>query len=170
MDECPVCDFPEADDLHVILDRIEDPSLIVTLACDFAERVREITPDPAETDEWLAAVRRCGADRASVGPDVLEAAEEAVRASWVVADAASGEKLNAAWAVWGAAGTINTPTWAQAMNVATDAAMAAANLPRSHQAENKWQLEHTRKLVCTCPVPLAAASFGSRIRNSLLAA
>jgi hypothetical protein len=53
---------------------------------------------------------------------------------------------------------------ARAMKAA-ERAMVATGSP---VAEREWQLEHTRKLACTCLV-LESGPLGSRSRNSLLA-
>lgn len=171
MDKCPAHDFPETDDLRVILDRIDDPSLIINLACDFANHVRNMTPNPLDTDKWLLAVRRSCADQASAGLDVLENAEEAIKASRIAVDTAVGPAFYAAGAVSYAAQTIVQPTSARAIDIANDAALQAVmavTTDAAERAEHKWQIRHTRKRACTCLV-LEPAPPGARSRNSLLA-
>jgi hypothetical protein len=160
--ECPVCDFPEAADLRTILERIGDPGLIVALACDFAARVSDISPDPLETDRWLEAARNWRTDKT--------AAETATRAAWVAADAAKGPAFSgAAWAVWSACATTDIQTSTQAVQAAADAATARIDASGvGWKAEREWQLEHTRKLACTCITSKTNPSE-TRSRNSLLA-
>jgi hypothetical protein len=164
MSVCPICDFPETNDLRAILDRIENTGggdLIVNLACDFAERIIDVTPRSDSSYKWLLAARRCGGARIS--------ASKALSAAWVAAEAATGTASNAAWAVWHAVGTAETPTGAKAINAAADAALAAQYLPGgSSDSEQEWQLEHTRKLACICSI-LVPTPLDARSRNSLLA-
>jgi hypothetical protein len=91
----------------------------------------------------------------------------ALRSAWVAADSATGRReFNAAWAIWYAIDAAFMPSVVKVMDVA----MNAANAMDDSAAEREWQLGHTRKLACACLTPFAAPSFGSRIRNSLLAA
>ena len=156
MDKCPICNFPETDDLQAILERIDTPDLLVTLACDFAERVCEKTSNPAQSHTWLKAARDWRIDRV--------AANEAERAAWAAAANASVKKLaaNAVWYATLAATSIQSPK-ADHATIAASKAMGALG---SHERE--WQLDHTRELACAC-IALATGPEGARSRNSLLA-
>jgi hypothetical protein len=157
MDACPVCDFPDPGAVRTLLERIADPDLIITLACDFAERVADLTADPSKTRKWLQAARNWRGNP--------KAAEEARKAAWVEADAAAVAGGNTApWAAWYALHTATDREEPRASNAAADAADATDD----PEAERRWQLEHTYKLACICR-ETKTLSIGTRGRLSLLA-
>lgn len=161
--ECPVCDFAKTDNLWTILDRIDNPDLIINLACDFAARVRDISPNPLETDRWLDAARNWRSDRA--------AADASASAARVAAEKATGPFFSsAAWAVWQAVSAVGEPRVTKARTAAADAATARIDASGvDWAAEREWQQEHTCELACTCVAILTARELGTRSRNSLLA-
>ena len=165
MFECPICDFPETDDLRTILDHINDPSAIVPLACDFAERVVDLTRDPTDSRAWLQAARDWEADRAAA-----QQAAAISRAAWVRSEKAeqvSMAEVAATWAAWCAISTA-VVTDETAASMAMRAAEWARDASDNHDGEAAWQRKHVRTVACTCTWMMSTPS-GARNRNSLLA-
>jgi hypothetical protein len=172
MDKCPSCDFADGS-LGALLLRIDDCDLLITLACDFAERVADLTPDPSKTREWLQAARVWETD-----PEATNEAREAASAAANVVDAATNG------AAWAAANAVSQAAWSMVRSAivaeasAASAAINAAALAESAvnaadaadaTAECEWQLVHVQELACTCPAIPEVGQPGPRGRNSLLA-
>jgi hypothetical protein len=56
MDKCFTCEC-SATELWELLENIDDLAILHELACDMAERVADLTPDPAQAKAWIAAAR-----------------------------------------------------------------------------------------------------------------
>ena len=168
--ECPVCDFPESKDLQNILERLTNTKLIVTLACDFAERVCNLISNHTEAKEWLRTTRDWRSRRRTATVTTAKAARSAsAQLLWAKETKAERDALLAiAWAA-------DTANWACRVTEAKSlpeakeagrAAEAATGETDDPEAERAWQLEHTRRLVCYCPV--WACPDEPRSRKSLL--
>ena len=160
-DTCPVCDNPETSVL-LLIDRINDPDLLVTLACDFAERTLNMPPYPIATSEWLRTIRDWR--------DNPQAVQELRR---MMAGANSGVEA-AFQTAKTAIATIGrrSPAWAIAdVKAATRKTAKITGMmgKGSNPDETKWQLEHTKVQACTCLLPRNAHPQDGRSRNSLLA-
>lgn len=168
MRKCPTCDWPTSD-LRTLLDHVEDPDTLVTLACDFADRVAGWARDPAQARAWIETARHWRDSSHAARSAAIEAerqwtdiwgggwsimSQEALR-SVKAATTAASEAIE-----WGITG---------ALDDTLEAADAAARAEAGRKPEGDWQLRHARELACTCPAPLAAAPAGLRSRNSLLA-
>jgi len=168
MAKCPVCDYPSGD-IQALLERISDPGLLIGLACDFAERVVEMAPDPAQAMAWLQATRLWAAS-----PDALKKIQEDARQVAIKTVWSDAKAARAAWsavrAVAAATRVVMTDTGqAQAEEAEEAAGEAFDAVIDAPERERAWQLEHTRTLACTCPLSPDAAPPGPRNRRSLLA-
>lgn len=165
-------------DIWVLLERIDDPDLLLTLACDFVERVANLTPDEAQTRAWIEATR---AWRDS--PAAADAATRAYRRAKKpqtftarmmqrLVRAKTGKALEAVrWAAL-APSLIETPRTAEGLDVREAAKWAATwsvNASEDPSAERDWQRSHTRELACTCSAPYKPLPDCPRSRRSLLA-
>jgi hypothetical protein len=96
-----------------------------------------------------------------------ETAYTATRVNGLLAREVEPAKWSAARAVWAAAATA-----APLADTASDAAWTAREAAAAAEdpaAENKWQLSHTRELVCNYPRIPEVGQPGPRGRKSLLA-
>ena len=167
MSECLICDFAD-DSLGALLRRVDDSGVLITLACDFAERVVDLVPDPIHAGHWLRAARMWR-EYPAAREGAREAAQEATMAAGALKTTeAKSSKWSAAEAVWAAIETASS----KGANVADHAvwtALKASEAADDPVVEREWQLAHTRELACTCP-PIPEGDLACRRgRNSLLA-
>lgn len=164
---CPVCNSPEIKDLKDLLDRIDDPNAIVSLACDFAEHVFNATSPPMAV-QWLQVVRMwqnnpCAAE------EVREQAEEA---AWSVKEVSPQEGV---WAIEAAAAAVEFASDGDMgmligeAGKAAGSAVVAAQRFGDEEAEHAWQMDYVRALLCTCVVIPAITLPEDRSRISSLA-
>ena len=179
MSKCPACDFPHST-VQALLGRIDNLELLVTLACDFADRVVGRSLRPTEARERLRAAR----EWESKPKEALRAADKALALMNTLekddlAEIAKGTTLRArataavAWATWAASWAIAArkssepeETIKEVQQVAGDVAEAAGWV--AYDSERKWQLNHAEELACTCPRVPKIGLPGIRGRNSLL--
>jgi len=181
MIQCPVCDPFEAKDVQTVASRLKQrPLLLITLACDFAERACDQAPNPAQAREWLRAARDWKSDQEIPEANAVAAweiylgtgdVETAARAAAnAVAEAVGAANAAAAAERCSRLGATQAESEALiwATNAVVSAAEATASIAASLEDERTWQIEHMRALTCIC----AAAEIGlpgSRSRKSLLA-
>ena len=169
MSSCPVCD-QQPSDYAELLERIGDPSLLTTLACDAAGRVAHLTREPARSRAWLDVARAWQSN-----PEAVTQAFEAVRAeeTEVLGDGSgplTTQKATIALsdAVLAAKYASDDPDWQR--EPVGWAAIRAAQAATNPKAEELWLLRHARRLACACPPKLIEADPASpRLRQSLLA-
>ena len=183
MCQCPVCKALDAGSFGQALARVADRALLIELACDFAEHVACLTPEPVQAKSWLEATRDWN--------DNPKAAAEAAQSScsatlgWKTKAAATRESVN--WATCWALSAVECATealtadetWtARAVkNVADWACSAKGWKPGISQPvaasapERAWQKEQVRRLACerVLAQPAQSISNDSRSRKSLLA-
>lgn len=155
---CPVCGFPETERLSSILGRIEGSDLLVTLICDFSERVCDSTLSPAQAREWLRAARNWRTDI-----EAARAARAEAKPEDLVRHPSKSIIRGALWAATNAQWVSDATIRAVAISIAT----AAVKVTSDHDAEQEWQIAHTRALACTCPA-MSPVILESRSRNSIL--
>jgi hypothetical protein len=159
---CPVCDFDSADALS-ILGHIDDLSLLVTLTCDFADRIADKPFDPQATKERLLAARNW-----KENPQAMLEADKVAWASGVsVGNAVKVAKCALMFSKARSAPK-KEALLVSARELAQEAAQVTAQCFTNYNAECRRQAKHARALACTCADRRKV--FGSRLRNSLLAA
>lgn len=148
-----------------ILGRIDDHGLVVTLVCDFAERVCDLSPDPTKARECLRVARDEKGARTMAR---ATARAEAMSKAAGKAGAAPGEQwaIEAVKLAMFAAGGGETWITARAAEAVLNALKQTSQIEAD--IEYNWQLAHTRELACSCVEPVIVVS-GTRSRNSLLA-
>ena len=168
MTKCPVCDYPETDDIRVLLERIGDPALCVELAVEAAESVSHLTDNPSRTRKLLACARAWRKDPASIiesrdrftsplehnstRDKALWACSAALQVAYVAASGSNGGNRN--WVF--AAGALE---WAaKAQGVEEKDLARLVRLPES-----------VKQSVCTCPALPEGDLTHQRGRTSLLA-
>jgi hypothetical protein len=174
MNECPVCGFPSTE-LCELLENIDDLSVLNGLACDMAERVADLTPDPSLSKAWIMAARSGQITKTQVGKamstwitaqDVWEKTGEEYGVGHPLEKAESSSR----------AVTLITPdakaqTTQEELEGARDrvweAAAAEEETATDLGAERAWQIRRVKERACTCR-PLKGVLAGSRSRNSLL--
>jgi hypothetical protein len=168
MSECPVCDFPKDEVIYPLIDRIDDEDLQITLACDFAEHVADLTEDPDISRGWLDAARgrkenSAALERARVRAERARREEPREPGSMSAKTWAAIAVQRALWAALhpGTSHKALSETW----NAAANAAWATEDRPD----EVDWQVSHMRELACTCRHTPAAGPPCDRNRVSLLA-
>jgi hypothetical protein len=161
--DCPVCDF-EVCDIRTLIERVESRDLLITLACDVAERIVCLTSCPARARKWLVAVR-AWQDSPKAASRANTSALNAVNVLKKETPATSA--LRAVWAAtWAAeAGGALSLT----KSIVSSTTTFAAGACEDPYSENEWQLHHAHQLFCTCPPAFKADQMGPRGRRSLLA-
>ena len=162
---CPVCDHNDLS-VQALLSRLDDLDTIITLSCDFAERVVGQAQDPSEAARWLAIAHKWRDN-----PNEVRVVTEAARAWSPKTAARQGRE---AWAagntmLWATAAAGMAGTAGASARALEKTAKYAALATLDEAAEGKWQLAHARKLACICNPPMPPEFFESRSRNSSLA-
>lgn len=165
--DCPVCSSP-ACGLETLIENVSatDYNLLVSLACDFADHVAQRAKNPDQATEWLEVARAWSTSPEQVR-GALDAAWEVVtnqgsRNTQEKADTAVWTAIEAAAAA--AQGKEARPVAAWTRSCAQ---WAIAAMGKGRGQEAAWQLNHIRRLACTCQIKVDP--IGSRSRNSLLA-
>jgi hypothetical protein len=181
MSKCPICDFPSSD-VQGLLARLQDSSLLVNLACDFAGRVVNLVPDPACATAWLDAARG-----ELTEDEALRIANEAKEAFWE-AESQEGKitgwpsprvwAANAIWSVCTACVAVAGRREARQVEAvkasvsrswAIKAAEEAAKASGRPSYERAWQLKQIASRACICVTLIAPNPTDPRLRTSLLA-
>jgi hypothetical protein len=164
MSKCPVCDHP-LDDVQTLLELIDSPDLLVTLALDFAEHVARLSPYPSETRARLGLSREWKAN-----PEMAYFAD-AAWADYVASERAARAAAEAEKAAERAAIEAIDHQGPGVVVKATQAAAgwAIASVEAGQEVaerERVWQRTHIEALACTCEPPLeAGAQDRSRISS-----
>ena len=158
-----------------ILKRLNDPNLLVRLACDVADRIVGQTPDPITAARWLAGARAW-----QESPHIIE---EGYRAGWgssighPIWTARERPAADCIHQVLGAAVRATKEGDNRLRDIVGRVELAAIaaryvfdTAPGGYAAEGDWQHAHLRATCCTCPPVLKASPGGGRLRTSLLAA
>jgi len=170
---CSICNASEGR-LEELLRSLTDPALLVTLACDFAERVCGETPDTEQSRAWLASARAWQDQPESAAQATDEAGET------------SNTAVSAANSAWAATCAVSSATWiaVEAVKARADEsedipphiAAELARIPNWVAAakgyspeERTWQLRHVQELACTCLTLVASDPSSPRFRPSTLA-
>lgn len=160
---CPFCE--QDSDIDTLLRLIKDEDLLVTLACDMAERVIYLTPDPGAADDSLRKAR-AWQDEPSALNFSHRAAEEARNGLRLVESiAAQNAVFHASGCAMAAVVGIRRQCVERATQAAMHARVARVEAEQSPVQEEAWQRAHIRVFACTC----VRACPNDRSRISLLA-
>ena len=176
MRKCPICDYP-AETNEEVLRRL-DSDLLVRLSCDLAEHILDLTASPHAAARALATARNWKGNA-----DILhQTAREAWQEQSICARRVDVENMESYEAAQAAAAkcmayAVETASLAElfrhdAISRAAWVAKTAVEAANIHEgkwkAEEDWQQEHIRAVLCTCWMSHAVPP-GERLRTSLLA-
>lgn len=179
MSECLICDFPEAENVQELLDRIDDEAMLVALACDMAEHTLDLIDDPAASSIWLEVARGWKLSNEATLKAIEANSAQAAKVTLEVKPPSDRSRLApgaVAWAcrtaLWASRAARTTPVGmnfpVKAAQQTAESAAWARGSGNGYDDETAWQLSCIQKLVCHCDCPAAEASY-LRSRNSLLA-
>lgn len=177
MSKCPICEC-SATELGDLLESIDNLVVLRTLACDMAERVADLTPDPAQSKVWIAAARLGQLTQVQV-EEVSSVWEKAGNAWWEAKEASGVhhplEQLESAsramaWIAPDARNTDGRGELGDARDSVWEAAAAEEATAIDLEAERAWQMSRAREAACTCvQLQKEQEKYEHRSRVSLLA-